>query len=86
MVGPDNSEGEESFEIEVCTPKWLMENYSSEEIILGRHLLIVQKFDYKSIHRRILTYLAQCTGDNWSEIALKVSRLGKWEFEDYSSS
>lgn len=26
MIGPMNREGEESFDITVCTPKWLMES------------------------------------------------------------
>jgi hypothetical protein len=27
--------------------------------------------------------VANCEGDTWQQVALKVGRLGHWEFEDY---
>lgn len=83
MVGPKGKDGEESFDINVCTPKWLKENNGRSSIIIGRHYLIVGEYNYKSISEFIQGYLRTCSGDSWSEVAEKVSRLGKWEFEDY---
>ena len=37
MVGPMDGEGEESFDIIVCTPKWLMDKYGGSEVLLGLH-------------------------------------------------
>jgi hypothetical protein len=37
MLGPMNREGEESFDITVCTPKWLMEKYGTSKVLLGLH-------------------------------------------------
>ncbi|WP_328185045.1 Imm8 family immunity protein [Marinobacter sp. OP 3.4] len=31
----------------------------------------------------IRDFLSECSGENWSEIAQKVSRLGNWEFDGY---
>jgi len=28
-------------------------------------------------------FLKSCSGEDWNAVARKVSRLGKWEFEDY---
>lgn len=83
MVGPEGKEGEESFDIEVCTPKWLEETYGLEDVVIGRHHLIVREYNYERIMRAIKDYLQLCSGENWNEVAEKVARLGKWEFEDY---
>lgn len=84
MIGPDDSDGEESFDIEVCTPEWLRSQYSSEDIIMGRHLLIVFDYDFDRIKSYISRYCDQCQGENWDEISLKLGRIGRWEFEDYT--
>jgi len=84
FVGPKGEEGEEAFDIEVCTPAWLSENYREEDIVIGRHLLIVFNYDYERIFQRIKLYVESCSGDTWDEVAQKVGRIGKWEFEDYA--
>lgn len=84
MVGPEGKDGEESFDIEVCTPRWLEETYGVDEVVIGRHHLIVREYNYQRIIAAIKDFLRDCSGGNWNEVAEKVSRLGKWEFEDYT--
>jgi immunity protein 8 of polymorphic toxin system len=83
MAAPRGSEGEESFDIEVCTPSWLAETYAPDGIIVGRHYMIVQQYNYRKLVQRIENIIAQCSGENWEEVAAKISRYGRWEFEDY---
>lgn len=83
MVGPADEDGEESFDIVVCTPKWLEEICEMEDIVIGRHYFIVRKYNYEKIILTIEKFLQQCSGKNWDEVGRKVSRLGRWEFEDY---
>jgi hypothetical protein len=82
MIGPANQEGEESFDMVVCTPEWLKRNHTAE-IVLGRHHLIVFEYDYEGLAGYIAAYAKKCTGESWQEIAQLLCRLGKWEFEDY---
>jgi len=82
-VGPMGEPGEESFDITVCTPKWLMASHGPSEILLGLHKIIVFKYDYAALRRFIETNLMRCSGDTWTEAAQKVSLLGQWEFEGY---
>lgn len=84
MVGPEGKDIEESFDIEVCTPRWLEEAYGIDEVVIGRHHLIVREYNYQRIVAAIKDFLRDCSGGNWNEVAEKVSRLGKWEFEDYT--
>lgn len=84
MVGPEGKEGEESFDIEVCTPNWMIDNFGEEKVVLGLHRLILIEYDYEIMISAIERFLEGCSGDNWPEIAQKVSQLGRWEFENYS--
>jgi hypothetical protein len=83
LVGPLNGEGEESFDIVVCTPKWLAEKYGPSEVLLGLHKLIVFKYNFSRIRGFIEKFLMRCSGNTWEEIGQKVSLLGQWEFEGY---
>ena len=83
MVGPLDGEGEESFDILVCTPKWLMQKYGSSEILLGLHKLIVFEYDHLRLRQFIGKNLMRCSGRTWAEIARKASLLGQWEFANY---
>jgi hypothetical protein len=81
-VGPKGEIGGELFDIDVCTPKWLLD-HQSDNAILGKGKLIVFRCDMKMILARIKGLFEGCSGKDWNEIAIKLSRIGHWEFEDY---
>ena len=83
MVSPFDGEGEESFDLILCTPKWLMENHKISDIIIGRHYLIVFEYNYPGIYNKLKRIIENIDEKNWDEIGLKIGRIGKWEFEDY---
>ena len=82
-VGPKGKEGEEVFNIQICTPKWLMDNHNLGEMVLGKHKLIVFEFEMQRILDKVKGLFDSCSGKDWDEIAIKLSRIGHWEFEDY---
>ena len=83
IAGPYSEPGEESFDLVVCTPRWIAENLGEEGTLIGRHHLIVDHYDYVQLRKFVEKYVNQCTGNTWHEVAEKLGRLGKWEFEDY---
>lgn len=83
IISPKGEEGEESFDIMVCTPEWLKENHKEDEIIFGRHHLIVFKYDYQAIYKKLLEYVNNIDVNSWDEIGTQIGRIGHWEFEDY---
>lgn len=83
MVGPDGEEGQESFDIEICTPRYLLEKVAKQKIVICRHMMVVAEYNYNCIASAIREYLLHCEGTTWSQVAELVARLGKWEFEDY---
>ncbi len=82
-VGVKNEKGAEQFGLTVCTPKWLLENKKEDEIIFGKNYLIVFEYNYQKMYSKIKFYIDKLDGNSWEELALKVSRIGYWEFEDY---
>jgi hypothetical protein len=83
IAGPQGQEGEESFDVMICSPKWIMENVKEDEPLIGRHYLIMKKYNFDLLWYTIQSYCKLCEGKIWIECAEKLSRLGKWEFEDY---
>jgi hypothetical protein len=85
MAAPEGSPGEESFDVTVCSPAWVTQLVERGGIIEGRHMLIVANYDYSRLRDYILEYVSSCSGETWQQVAAKLSRLGRWEFEDYSA-
>lgn len=83
IVGEEKTEGGDIFDVMICTPQWLMSNFQESDIIIGRHYLIVFEYNYQRIYSRLKKLIENIHGDNWEEIALKIGRIGHWEFEDY---
>lgn len=83
MVGPMGGPGSESFDILVCTPKWLAQVCEKDGFVVGRHHLIVSNYNYSLLSSTIKELVEHHSGDTWREVAEKVGRIGYWEFEDY---
>jgi Immunity protein 8 len=64
----------------VCSPEWLQQQSAP---MIGRHHLIVRNFSYADLVAFVEDYLQGCEGVDWKDVANKVGRLGRWEFEDY---
>ena len=83
IVGIKGKEGGDTFDIEICTPQWLLQNYDASSIVFGRGRLIVFEYNIERIFNRITKFCESCSGNTWEEIAPKIGRIGLWEFEDY---
>ena len=83
MIGPSTSPGEESFDFLVCSSKWLGANLRNRSHLFGRHYLFLEEYDYDVLYNAISNLCSNTSGATWQEVAAKLSRFGKWEFEDY---
>jgi hypothetical protein len=86
LVGTVGMEGEESFQVTVCSPLWLRQQLDEAQVVRPRHVVFMAQFD-EAVARRYLTDLvASVVGDSWGEIADQLRSLGLWEFEGYRES
>jgi hypothetical protein len=82
MVGPEEDDASESFDIIVCSGSWMREQVEQGPLI-GLYHIIMAKFDYDALVRLVGDFCRRCEGRTWQDVAAKVSRLGRWEFDDY---
>ena len=83
MAGPVGRDGEESFDVVVCTARWIGQHLGTDGILVVRHYVVVDSYDYERLEAFLRHYVDQCSGTTWEEVAFRLGRLGKWEFEDY---
>ncbi|WP_102581202.1 Imm8 family immunity protein [Xanthomonas arboricola] len=81
VIGPEDFEGGDNFFIEVCTPDWIKKRHYRPR--WGRFMLIVDSYNYDEVCEFISEYVRSFEGGEWNEIAIKLSRVMSWEFEDY---
>lgn len=83
FAGPDGEQGREQFQVEVCSPQWLLEHHNEEDVIFGTGRIIAFEYDWPRIERAVRRWVGGWSADTWHELALKLARLGAWEFDNY---
>ena len=85
FVGPDDGPGEEAFDLVVCTPTWLANEFATDPLIWGRSHLLVRSYDWAAIEGFVRNRFESVTGPTWRDVAIQIGRYARWEFEDYAS-
>lgn len=80
-IGPVGKSGGHDYQVFLCTPEWLCKHRWAPEFM--RHTLLIRKYDLDEIKKFIENYIDQCEGEDWMEIAQKLSRVFAWEYEDF---
>ncbi len=75
-----DSDGADDFQIFVCNRAWLARQREAKG---KRYILLDQPYRPSVVVDALEAYLKECSGDNWPEVAAKVSKIGVWEFESY---
>jgi hypothetical protein len=82
-IGPRGDDGAEVFGFDTCSPRWLLANPPQKGFAFGRWLLL-PRWNYDIVVRSISDLCDRTSGQDWNEVAVKLSRMAYWEFEDYS--
>lgn len=85
-IGPVDGDGGDLFSFQLCTANWLRKRYISHAVVFLRHVILVSSYDFKRIEESIEEICVNATGNNWLEVAEKLSRYGLWEFQDYQDN
>ena len=52
-------------------------------ILVGTSSFDLPEYDLKTLTKIVTKFVENCSGESWESVALKLSRLASWEFEDY---
>jgi hypothetical protein len=86
-IGPVDGEGADTFNFEVWTPDALARRVQADErAFWARGMLILPRFSWRAVETAIAQLVHSFAGQSWDEIAGKLSRFARWEFEDYEPS
>jgi hypothetical protein len=81
-IGPDAPPfGEELFTFTVCTASWLAAHPPPKGFQFVKGTLLVTRWDYGIVERAISDLCRHTTGDDWYDVATRLSRYGQWELE-----
>jgi hypothetical protein len=83
IIGPFDGLGAELFYFNVCSPRWIEENPSPKGFEFMHSYLILSQWNYQTLHRALSDLCLHAEGDDWEQVATKLSRYGSWEFADY---
>ncbi|WZO43478.1 immunity 8 family protein [Microbacterium sp. LWO13-1.2] len=86
LIGPDIGPGEESFDILVCTPRWLARRVEESGPILGRHMLVMSSLNLSEAVRVLRTAAESVSGEMWRDVVFELAQIGFWEFQDYRAN
>jgi len=79
-IGSDEGDGADDFQVFVCNRAWLVRQRAACE---ERYILLDRPYQPDAVVKALEAYLAECSGDNWSDVVAQVSNIGVWEFEGY---
>lgn len=86
IAGPADGPGDESFDVVVRTPRYLARETRDRGPLMGRHYLVVDRYDFGQIRRFLIGAVESEEASTWKDLGERLGRIGKWEFEDYVPS
>jgi hypothetical protein len=91
FIGPIDEEHSDSFDLLVCTPRWLVDHFDDARIarwdfetpglVFGNRLLLMKRWDYSALHAAITDVCALHEADDWGTLASRIGRHIPWEFD-----
>lgn len=86
MIGIEGVEGEESFDVFVCSPAFIENELINTKWLFGRFYLFVNEYNFSSICNFINDYLSKLEVNSWEDFAEDMAKYAKWEFDGYSNN
>ena len=82
FVGELDKEGADTFQLEVCSPKWLEQHMGAHSYRWGRRLLVMKGFSYDVLRNALDEIINLAVASTWEEVARRLERVIDWEFAD----
>ncbi len=84
-IGSSFEKGEDIFYVFICTPAFILSDFSETNFVWGRHMIIVFKYDWDEIFTAIKEKVEEVSSDTWGDVAHEINKYAGWEFENGSN-
>jgi len=86
-IGAKDEEWSNIFEVEILNE--LDETrgeviFTYDDILFFKSKIVIQSYSYSKIIQAINQYISICSGEGWDNIAVKLSQVFNWEYENYT--
>ncbi|MBF9143248.1 immunity 8 family protein [Hymenobacter properus] len=82
-IGIKGQVGADYFEVDVASPGYL-EHLMPQPFFL-RHAILATDYNIPAVVALMTRYVDALEEDSWEALASKISRVARWEFEDYKA-
>lgn len=82
-VGSADARGADIFAVMVCTTAWLLRRVLEDGPLIGRHYVIVDRWDWPRIRDFITAAIEREDAPSWNQLGERIGRIAHWESEDY---
>ncbi len=83
LIGPSVGEGEEIFDIYICSPGWIECQCEEKGYWLARRTWVLSHWEVSLVRRAIQETVLRVTGNSWQAISQQLAAFMMWEFQDY---
>jgi hypothetical protein len=86
FVGFEGENGEECFDMFICTPKWIEQHYSKQTVLVGLHTIMVQEYNFERI-KSAIEEMFHTSGATWKNAIkdLRYYGLSEHDFKHWTS-
>ena len=82
-IGDAEKVGGDDYSLGICTPIWLDHHIQNMGPLIGRHLLIVNRFDANEVRATVEKIISESARESRAETNSVLTRFFAWEYEDY---
>lgn len=80
-IGIKGHDGSDFFEVDVASPGYL-EHLKPSPFFL-RHTVLATDYNIPAVVALVSKYVEALEEESWEKLAHKISRVARWEYEDY---
>jgi hypothetical protein len=86
FIGVEEEEGSDQFEVLVASAAYLAQRYPEPTATFLRHIMLASDYNIQEAVALMTKYVSSLEADSWQELAFKINRVARWEYEDYRAA
>lgn len=82
-IGVEGQTSSDLFEVLVASAPYLAQRYPEQAVVFLRHIILASDYNVNAAVALMNKFVSSLEGSSWQELAIKISAVARWEYEDY---